>query len=100
MKTVPEHSPFSNASDEDTSRTASPLLHSESNLSSLEIKNFHLRADIIGLRNRSGNDCFINAGIQCLASTPLFIQWILSGVHTTDVCKYPDTCTSSCDEQR
>ena len=74
--------------DDRTSSDSGELYHSNSHLSSMMIKHEHLRGSVRGLLNRSGNDCFINATIQCLASTPLFRQWMLDEASTITVCTY------------
>ena len=37
-----------------------------------------LRQPTIGLSNGGNNVCYINAALQCLASTPPFAEWLLS----------------------
>ncbi len=36
-----------------------------------------LRTHVIGLINPGNNSCYINAAIQCLASTPPLVDWLL-----------------------
>lgn len=50
------------------------------------IKDTHLRHFVIGLQNKSGNDCFINSVIQCLASTPLFSQLMVNQASISRKC--------------
>ncbi|CAF3628835.1 unnamed protein product [Rotaria sordida] len=45
-----------------------------------------LRKRIIGLKN-TDNTCYINAALQCLASTPPFVEWLFDQLDTLDTCQ-------------
>jgi ubiquitin C-terminal hydrolase len=46
-----------------------------------------LREKIIGLSNLGTTSCYINAALQCLASTPPLVDWIFEENHHLASCK-------------
>ncbi|CAF0912387.1 unnamed protein product [Adineta ricciae] len=46
-----------------------------------------LRRKVVGLNNSDGTSCFINASLQCFASTPPLIEWIFKQKHHLTTCQ-------------
>ena len=46
-----------------------------------------LRQKFVGLRNTDGKTCYINAALQCLASTPPLIDWLFKQLDKMKCCE-------------
>jgi len=46
-----------------------------------------LRKQIFGLTNKDNTTCYINAALQCLASTPPLVDWLFDQIDKLNTCK-------------